>query len=446
MKVILVLGAGRSSSSLIAYLLKEAESNNWRIIVGDHSEEAARSHIGSSVWGSAIAFNIHHKSISKSVIAQVDVVISLMPPHLHVLAAELCLDLQKHFLTASYISAEMMAFDHEAKTKNLLFLNECGLDPGLDHMSAMQVIDKIKKNGDRLLSFESFTGGLIAPETDPENPWRYKFTWNSRNVVLAGQSTAKFLKNGMHKYIPYQQLFKRTTPLHVTGYGDYEGYANRDSLSYIDTYGIPGVNTMMRGTLRSKGFCDAWNVFVQLGCCDDSYWLDGVDKMTHRDFINIFLANDDSEKHIEERIASQLGLQHDGPELKKLRWSGFFDNTLIGLDKGTPAQLLEHILMKQWKLNRGDKDLIIMCHRFTYSSERKIKEIQSSLIVKGDNAINTAMSKTVGLPLGIVAKLLMQQKIKQRGVIIPIQAEIYEPVLAELKTLGIELEEKEVIH
>lgn len=441
MKVILILGAGRSSSSLISYLLKEAERNNWKVLVGDYSEKAARAHVTNSNFGQAFAFDIHNHTTSKAIIAQADLVISLMPPHLHILAATLCLELNKHFFSASYVSSEMRALDGDAKAKNLLFLQECGLDPGLDHMIAMQAIERIKSVGQDLQSFESFTGGLIAPQTDPDNPWRYKFTWNSRNVVLAGQSTAKFLKSGKPRYIPYQQLFKRTTPIEIAGYGSYEGYANRDSLSYINTYGIEGVKTMMRGTLRSVGFCDAWDVFVQLGCCDDTYWMDNVHTMTHVDFISAFL-NDDSQKSVEKRLAEQLRLRQDGPELERLRWSGFFDETLIGLDKGTPAQILEHILAKKWKLNATDKDLIIMYHRFIYSVEKKPITIHSTLVVQGDDAVHTAMAKTVGLPLGIAAKLLMQGKIRQRGVIIPVNSEIYEPILAELNTMGIEVQEQ----
>jgi saccharopine dehydrogenase-like NADP-dependent oxidoreductase len=370
-------------------------------------------------------------------------VISLIPASLHVLVAKLCLEKKKHLLTASYVSDEMKFFHKEAKAKGLLFMNECGLDPGIDHMSAMQVMDKIKSKGGRLTSFESFTGGLIAPETDVENPWRYKFTWNSRNVVMAGQSTAKYLQHGSYRFIPYQQLFQRIVSVSVPGYGEYEGYANRDSLKYIGTYGLEGIQTMLRGTLRNKGFCSAWNVFVQLGCCDDTYEMENVSEMTHRDFIDAFLPAHFS-KTIQQKISEQIGVSTTGHEVECLRWSGLFENEKIGLSKGTPAQILEHILNKKWKLNAGDKDLIVMWHRFIYEQDGKKKEIQASLIAKGDDSNFTAMAKTVGLPLAITAKLLMQNKIQQRGVAIPVTKEIYEPVLEELKSIGIELVEREV--
>jgi saccharopine dehydrogenase-like NADP-dependent oxidoreductase len=318
----------------------------------------------------------------------------------------------------------------------LLFLNECGLDPGIDHMSAMQVIDRIRATGGRLTSFESFTGGLIAPETDTDNPWRYKFTWNPRNVVMAGQSTAKYLQEGKYKYIPYQQLFTRVTPVQVPGHGSYEGYANRDSLKYIDTYNLADIRTMLRGTLRNSGFCGAWNLFVQLGCCDDTYEMEGVHTMTHRSFIDSFL-EDRAGVPVAQKLCNRFGLQPDAHEIRCLQWSGFFTEDRVGLSKGTPAQVLEHILHKKWKLDPLDKDQIVMWHRFVYERQGVQKEIQSSLVATGTDSVYTAMAKTVGLPLAITGKLLMQKKISARGVVIPTTREFYEPVLAELQNLGI---------
>jgi saccharopine dehydrogenase-like NADP-dependent oxidoreductase len=441
-KSILILGAGRSSSSLINYLLDQAKNFGWQVTVGDFSEGAAKDRIANSMQGKAIRFDITDMESSRLAIASVDVVVSLIPAHLHPLVAKICLEEKKHLLTASYVSDEMKSFNEEAKTTGLLFLNECGLDPGIDHMSAMQVIDKIKAIGGNLASFESFTGGLIAPETDTENPWRYKFTWNPRNVVMAGQSTAKYLQDGQYKFIPYQQLFQRITPVTVPGFGEYEGYANRDSLKYLDTYGLTGIKTMLRGTLRNKGYCSAWNILVQLGCCDDSFQMERVAEMTNRSFINSFL-DFHSTQSTEEKVASAFKLSLQGEEMKRLRWSGFFADDKVGLDKGTPAQILEHILNKKWKLKAGDKDFIVMWHRFRYELEGKQKEIQAYLTTTGDDEINTAMSKTVGLPLAISAKLLLQGKIKSRGVVIPVVKEIYDPVLQELAGMGIQLLEKE---
>lgn len=442
-KHILVLGAGRSSSALISYLLNQSIQNEWTVTVGDISKQLAAERMKGHTSGCAIEFNIEDQESSSKAIASADVVISLLPPHLHIKAARICLTEKKHFFTASYVSDEMKMLDAEAKSNALLFLNECGLDPGIDHMSGMQVIDRIKSEGGTVTSFESFTGGLIAPETDPENPWRYKFTWNPRNVVMAGQGTAKFLEHGQYKFIPYQQLFLRTTEINVPGYGEFEGYGNRDSLKYMETYGLQGIETMLRGTLRNKGFCSAWNILVQMGCCEDTYQMEHVSTMTHRDFINSFLRYHATES-IEEKICSVYKISLQSEELKKFIWSGFFTDELVGLNSGTPAQILEHILNKKWKLKPADKDLIVMWHRFLFSHNGIQKEVQAHLTAIGENETNTAMAKTVGLPLGITAKLLLQGKLNSRGVVIPVLKEFYIPILLELKSLGIGLVEREI--
>jgi saccharopine dehydrogenase (NADP+, L-glutamate forming) len=441
-KTILVLGAGRSSGALIAYLLKSAPVLGFRVRVGDVSLPAARERVGAHSQGEALAFDILQEENSAATIAQSDVVISLLPATLHPLVARHCLVHRKHLITASYVSEEMKALHHEAAELGLLFLNECGLDPGIDHMSAMEVIHKIQSRGGTLTSFESFTGGLIAPETDPQNPWRYKFTWNPRNVVMAGQGTAKYLQNRQYKYIPYQQLFTRITPVTVPGYGEFEGYANRDSLKYLETYGLSQVTTMLRGTLRFNGYCEAWNIFVQLGCCDDSYQMDHVNHMTHASFLDAFLPYAKG-KSVEEKMCERFGFAPGHPAIERLRWSGFFSAEPVGLSSGTPAQVMEHILSKRWKLHSSDKDMIVMWHRFRYTLQGQEKEIQSSLVVTGEDDQHTAMAKTVGLPMGIAAILLLKGQIRQRGVSVPVTEELYQPILTELKRAGIEFRESE---
>jgi saccharopine dehydrogenase (NADP+, L-glutamate forming) len=260
--------------------------------------------------------------------------------------------------------------------------------------------------------------------------------------VTAGQSTSKYLRDGKSKYISYQQLFRRITAVHVPGYGDYEGYANRDSLKYIDTYGLRGIRTMLRGTLRHKGFCAAWNILVQLGCCDDTYAMEEVSQMTHEGFLDAFLpahAGDTAEK-----VCIHFGLKPSSSEITMLKWSGFFDQTPVGLEEGSPAKILEHILNKKWALKEEDKDQIVMWHRFRYLLSGKAKEIQASLVATGFDAVYTAMAKTVGLPLGIATKLIAADKIRARGVIIPTTGEFYKPILQELGALGITLNELEV--
>jgi saccharopine dehydrogenase (NADP+, L-glutamate forming) len=262
-------------------------------------------------------------------------------------------------------------------------------------------------------------------------------------VVTAGQGTAKYLYNGTYKYIPYQQLFKRTTAIHVPGHGEFEGYANRNSLSYITPYGLQEIKTILRGTLRHKGFCSAWNVLVQLGCCDDTYRMDNVAGMTHHGFIESFL--EAGAGSARQRLARQLGLDAEGGEMQRLAWSGFFEDEPIGLPEGTPAQITEHILNKKWKLHPDDKDMIVMWHRFVYEHDGEEREIQSSLVVTGEDSIHTAMAKTVGLPLGIAARLVLEGKIKSTGVQLPVHAEMYLPILSELKEYGIYFQEQQRI-
>ena len=441
-KSILILGAGRSSASLIQYMAKTCDEFKWSLVVGDYSLQTAVNMTRSYPLVKAIQFDIQNKDKSSIAINNSDIVISLLPAHFHFLVAELCIEYKKHLITASYVTAEMKSLNKQAWEQDLTFLNECGLDPGIDHMSAMQLIDKIKQDGGRIDSFYSFTGGLISPNTDPQNPWRYKFTWNSRNVVMAGQSTAKYLEDGAIKYIPYQQLFSRLTNVQVEGLGEFEGYANRDSLKYITAYGLDQVKTMIRGTLRSKGFCSAWNILVQLGCCDDTFQIDNISSMTHLMYTSLFVKS--SNKPVKTTISEQFNLKEEGSEIQMLEWAGLFSDELVGLSKGTPAQALEQILNKKWKLNPGDKDQIVMWHRLTYTIENSEHEIHASLISTGENSFHTAMAKTVGLPMGIAAKLLALDRIKSRGVLIPTSPEFYVPILNELSSLGIVLKENSI--
>jgi saccharopine dehydrogenase-like NADP-dependent oxidoreductase len=258
---------------------------------------------------------------------------------------------------------------------------------------------------------------------------------------MAGQSTAKYLSDGKLGFIPYQQLFRRTTPVSVPGLGEFEGYANRDSLKYLDDYQLQGVNTLLRGTLRYKGFCAAWNILVQLGCCEDTYDMEGVSRMTHQEFMASFLGEGPGRP--EEKIMKLFLLSPQSDEMTRIRWSGLFSDEPVGIDKGTPAAILEHILNKKWVLKQHDKDLVVMWHQFNYDLNGKQKEIQASLVVEGENAIDTAMARTVGLPMGIAVKLILEGRIKRRGVLIPVSAELYDPILAELGGMGIHLTEME---
>ena len=441
MKNILLLGAGRSASTLIDYLLKLSKEKTWSLAIGDVDPELAIK----KAQGQARAFKFDASDEEQLLdeIGKSDLVISMLPARFHQVVADACLAEGKHLVTASYVTQEMRDMDDEVKEKGLVFLNECGLDPGIDHMSAMAVIDRIRANNYELIGFESFTGGLLAPNTN-DNPWQYKFTWNPRNVVMAGQGYVKFIQHGRYKYIPYQRLFRRTEVVYIPGYGYFEGYANRDSLIYLDVYNLRGIKTLYRGTLRRPGYCKAWDVFVQLGATDDSYKLEDVEAMTHRQFINTFLLFNPIDS-IELKLAYYLNLAMESEEMHKLKWLGMFSDELVGLKEGTPAQILEHILKKKWTLTEKDNDMIVMWHKFNYidGTGKEIEE-HSTMVSTGEDPIHTAMSKTVGLPLGIATKLILEGKITTTGVQIPIHKEIYEPILSELKEFGFDFNEEKM--
>jgi len=338
----------------------------------------------------------------------------------------------------------MKALDEEAKAKGLVFMNEIGLDPGIDHMSAMQVIDRIKEQGGKMLLFESFCGGLVAPESDT-NLWNYKFTWNPRNVVLAGQGGASmFIQEGTYKYIPYQKLFRRTEFLTINGSGKFEAYANRDSLKYRSIYGLEDIKTMYRGTIRKVGFSRAWNVFVQLGMTDDTYTIEDSENMSYRDFTNLFLAYSPSDS-VELKFRSYLKIDQDD-----LMWDKFLEldifnpNKKVGLKNATPAEILQKILMDSWTLEAKDKDMIVMHHIFGYQYKEDKFQIESSMVIKGDDQTYTAMAKTVGLPVAMATVRILNGDITTPGVQLPINKEVYEPILKELEDYGINFVEKEV--
>ncbi|MBI1288992.1 MAG: saccharopine dehydrogenase [Flavobacteriales bacterium] len=440
-KNILVIGAGRSATTLIDYFLQHAEALDWRITVGDISEELAQKKIGSHPRGKALKFDVFSAEQRREEVSKADVVVSMLPASMHIEVAKDCLELGKHLTTASYISKEMKALNMEVEAKNLLFLNEIGLDPGIDHLSAMKLLDEIRADGGKVEHFESFTGGLVAPESD-DNPWHYKFTWNPRNVVLASQGGAvKFIHNGKYKYIPYHRVFRRTEYIDIEGHGEFEGYANRDSLSYREVYGLHDVKTLYRGTLRRPGFSRSWNAFVQLGMTDDSYVMEGSESMTHRDFVNSFLPFSLTDS-VELKVRAGLLLEQDDRLMEKLRWLGLFDNTPVGLKDATPAQILQHILEKKWAMKPNDRDMIVMWHKIGFVKDGQKFVTESSMVVKGDDQHHTAMAKTVGLPLAIATRMILEGTIRERGVSLPISKDIYEPVLDELANNGIQFEEK----
>lgn len=446
MQNILIIGAGRSSVYLIDYLFDQAAAHGWNITVADADPEAARELLGAEISEYITALNATDAAARERLINECDLVISMLPAFMHVEIAKDCVRLKKHLITPSYISKEMRAMEGDVKSAGLIFLNELGVDPGIDHMSAMRMLDEVRSRGGEVTRFESFTGGLVAPESD-DNPWNYKFTWNPRNVVLAGQGGAvKFRHNGKFKYIPYQKLFRRTEIIEIPKYGRFEGYANRDSLNYRELYGLEDVPTIYRGTLRRVGYCRAWDIFVQMGMTDDSYVMADSADITHRQFTNSFLAFNASDS-VELKLMHYMKLDQDSEVIEKLNWLGIFDDEPVGLDKNaTPAQILQRILEKKWSLKPNDKDMIVMWHKMhtREAGESEEREFHSSMVVIGEPRPRTAMARTVGLPVAMAAKLVLTGGFTKPGVHMPVIPELYTPILEELEDHGISFTETEI--
>lgn len=444
MRNVLIIGAGRSASSLIRYLLSKSNEENLHLTVADLSLDLAKAKTQNHPNATPLALNIFETDERRNAIENASIVISMLPAHLHIEIAKDCIEFKKHLVTASYISDAMQALDTDAKQNNLIFMNEIGLDPGIDHMSAMKVIDEIRAKGGKMLLFESFCGGLVAPESD-NNLWNYKFTWAPRNVVLAGQGgAAKFIQEGAYKYIPYSALFRRTEFLEVEGYGKFEAYSNRDSLKYRSIYGLDDILTLYRGTIRRVGYSRAWNMFVQLGMTDDSYVIEGSENMSYRQFINSFLPYHPTDS---VEIKTRLILKIDQDDImwdKLLELDLFNPNKKVNLPNATPAQILEKILTDSWALEPDDKDMIVMYHKFGYELNGEKKQIDSKMVCIGEDQTYTAMSKTVGLPVAIATLLILNGKITTPGVQLPIKKEVYEPILKELEEYGVIFNEQKV--
>ncbi|MFC3416921.1 saccharopine dehydrogenase C-terminal domain-containing protein [Algoriphagus hitonicola] len=311
--------------------------------------------------------------------------------------------------------------------------------PGIDHMSAMKIINEVKANGEEIISFKSFTGGLLAPESE-DNPWKYKFTWNPRNVVLAGKGLSRYVEQSQLKYVPYHQLFRRIEKIQVDGIGNFDGYPNRDSLEYREIYGLLDIPTLLRGTLRREGFCKAWDVFVQLGMTDESLSLTRPAESSLREFLNSFLPFDPN-RSVEEKLTSLIP-EMDYETFEKIQWLGFFSDRKLPRTTGTPAEILQDILEIDWALDEDDRDMIVMQHLFEIKSQSGIRKLTSSLVCKGENSTYTAMAKTVGLPLAMAVDLFLDGKITAKGLRLPILAEIYDPILLRLEKEGIVFTEK----
>lgn len=442
MKNILIFGAGRSATSLIEYLISNAETYDWQVLVADASLDLVMSKIGTHPRAKGVQFLADDTQNRRALVQTADVVVSMLPVALHNLVVQDCIEFKKSFFNASYISNELRAAEKHILEHNLLFLCEMGLDPGIDHMSAMKIIDELKAQNAQIHSFKSYTGGLVAPAYD-DNPWGYKFSWNPRNVVVAGQSTAKYLYQNQFKYVPYQRLFAEAEPVTVQGKGVFEIYPNRDSLSYQKAYRLEHVPTLIRATLRQRGFSAAWNVLVQLGLTDDSYQMENLNALTYRQFFESFLSPNDTVRGLTviNQLSHKFKHQWTADVQHKMEYLNLWSDEKLPFTKASPAQVLQHRLENLWKLLPHETDMVIMQHEFEYSVGRQSYRLVSTLVQEGKDSTHTAMSNLVGLPLAIAIKCFLTGEIQLKGLHLPTLPEIYVPVLAELDKLGVQFKD-----
>ena len=441
MRKILIVGAGKSSPYLIKYLLENSQKEELSIHIADvNTNHLVQYEKNPNCIISSI--DISNEKEREKYISEANLVISMLPARFHIILAKTCIKLKKDLLTASYVSDEMKNLESDVKNSGLLFLNEMGLDPGIDHMSAKKIIDELLDEGAKINSFKSYTGGLIAPESD-SNKWNYKFTWNPRNVILAGQGIpAKYIENKKFKYIPYNRLFKNTERIQVVGHSPFEVYPNRDSLKYREIYGLKNIKTMIRGTIRKIGFCESWDMFVKLGLTNDNFTISNSEHLSYREYLNCFLPYDKN-LCIEDKLATALSIVKGDSNWKKLEEIDILSSEKkIPLKNATPAQILEFILKDPWGLAKKDKDMIVMYHEFDYITKMgEKKNIISTMLCVGKDDVYTAMAKTVGLPLAISALLLLNNKINLTGIQRPTNRKIYIPVLKELEKYGVTFNE-----
>ncbi|NML23931.1 saccharopine dehydrogenase [Pseudoflavitalea sp. G-6-1-2] len=433
MKHILVFGAGKSATCLIDYLKKETATHQWTLTVVDGNLELASSKIAGAPQARAVSINVEHDSARTPLVQSADIVISLLPPALHYLVAKDCLALGKNLLTASYVDDKIGALKNEIAGKGLLFLCEMGLDPGIDHMSAMQLIAAIRAKGGNFQSFKSHCGGLVAPESD-DNPWHYKISWNPRNVVMAGKAGAIYKDNNQTVEVDYHHLFNPENKVEIPDLGPLAWYANRDSLSYIPVYGLESATTFLRTTLRYPAFSSGWKQIIELKLTDETVQYN-TDGLSLRDFY---------QQHFEKYALKETVAAIDPSSLfmQQLQYFGLEDNTtLINKGQCSAADVMQFVLEQKLVLKPQDKDMIVMLHELEYELNGSSHKASSCLLVKGEDQLRTAMAKTVGLPLGIAAKLILQGKITLTGLHIPILPEIYTPVLAELEAHGVKFHE-----
>jgi len=436
MKKILLIGAGRSSSQFIDHLSRNRE-HEFKIV--DGNSEAIENLKSRYPETQVESKNIMNKEIRSALVQEADVVVSLLPADLHPLVAKECLNYKKHFFTASYVPAEMEEWQDEISDKGLFWLNECGLDPGIDHMSACREIHELQNKGAEIKEFYSHTGGLME-YSEHENPWNYKITWNPHNVVGSGKDGAYFKRDGKKCFVPYHRIFSTYDTLDIHEAGSFDVYFNRNSVQYLPLYGLENAETVIRGTLRYSGFCATWQKLVDMGMTHANIKMN-FKNVSMTDFMSLFL---DSSLYKGETVESRItrDFQLTGLDLQKFHFLGLFNEEIKLNGLYSPADVLKERMIDKLSINQAERDRIVMYHHLKYELEGELKSKSLVLDAYGDNDA-TAMAKTVGLPLAIAIEKFVEGKINLRGLYRPTRPEIYEPVLTELEGFGIGFQQKE---
>lgn len=440
MQTVLIAGAGKSSSWVIDYMLKNAK-NRWEVIVMDANEELIHEKLNNHPKGIAAVVDIHNEQQRQAFVQQADIVLSLMPPDLHIILAKDCLKFRKNLITSSYASDAMRAMDDEVRQAGLLFMCEMGLDPGIDHMSAAKLIQGIHRIAGVVTGFKSACGGLVAPESD-DNPWQYKICWNPRNVVTAGKNGAMWLEHGKITEIGYESIFEHPKKIKIDSLGTLAAYPNRDSLKYKALYRIEDVKTLMRSTLRYPAFIKGWDYLVKSGLTETDDKID-AEELTYAGWVALKTGLPENEELLQN---FREKFHVDVKTMKMLEWLRIFETRLINGAKGvSSATILQDLLERRWKMKAMDKDMVVMQHEMEYERKGQANKVTATMIAYGENKMYSAMAKTVGLPMGILARKILNNEInisQLSGVQIPVMPEVFTPVLRELSKNGIEFVEQ----
>ncbi len=435
MKRVLVLGAGLVSRPLVHYLTGH---EGFEVTVATRTVAKADALVAGRPRGRAVALNVEDDAALAKMVEASDLAVSLLPATEHVRVARHCLAARKHMATTSYISPQMKALDEDARRLGLTFLNECGVDPGIDHMSAMRVIHQVERDGGKVVSFRSYCGGLPAPEANT-NPIGYKFSWAPRGVLVAATNAARHLKDGKIVEVPGDELFTAPEIVDVEGAGRFEGYPNRDSLGYIDMYGLKDIRTMFRGTLRNLGHCESWKPWVKIGLLAQTPTasLAGV---TAASFMSRFAGG--GARDLKQSLAARMGVSPTHRAITNLDWLGLFEDRPLPLREGAPVDVMAAVMLEKCFFAPGERDLLVLQHEFIAERAGRTQKISSTLVDFGIPGGDSSMARTVSLPVAIGVRLILEGKIERRGVIAPVFPEVYNPILDELETLHITCKER----